>query len=46
MLEAFEVQLWFDENPEAAAKLTDNLKALSALEETDNPVVIIAKLKE
>lgn len=46
LLEAFEVKLWFDENPEAAAKLPDNLKALSALEETDNPVVMIAKLKE
>ncbi len=46
LLEAFEVKLWFDKNPEAAAKLPDNLKSFSILEETDNPVVMIAKLKE
>jgi len=46
LLEAFEVKLWFDKNPEAAAKLPDNLKSFSTLEETDNPVVMIAKLKE
>lgn len=46
LLEAFEVKLWFDENPEAAGELPVQLKSLSTMEETDNPVVMIAKLKE
>lgn len=46
LLEAFEVKLWFDENPEVAKQLPDQLKAFSTLEETDNPVVMIAKLKD
>ena len=46
LTEAFEVKLWFDENPEMAGKLPDNLKTLRALNETDNPVVMIAKLKK
>ncbi|WP_167619138.1 DUF4934 domain-containing protein [Maribellus sediminis] len=46
LLEAFEVKLWFDENPEVAKQLPDQLKAFRTLEETDNPVVMIAKLKD
>ncbi len=44
--DAYEVKLWFDENPEKAAKLPPNLQKLKVINETDNPVVMIAKLKE
>ncbi len=46
MSEAYEVKLWFDENPEKAAKLPANLQKLKDINETDNPVVMIAKLKK
>ncbi|WP_303921296.1 DUF4934 domain-containing protein [Draconibacterium sediminis] len=46
LLEAFEVKLWFETNPEAAGKLPDKLKAFRTMEESDNPVVMIAKLKD
>ncbi len=43
--DAYEVKLWFEENPEKATKLPPDLQKLKVLEETDNPVVMIAKLK-
>lgn len=46
LLEAFEVKLWFDENPEKASKLSPDLRKLKDIDENDNPIVMIAKLKE
>ena len=44
--EAYIVKKWFDENPDKAAKLPPNLQKLKNIKETDNPIVMIAKLKE
>ncbi len=44
--EAYEVKLWFEENPEKAAQLSPELQKLKNIKETDNPVVMIVKLKE
>ncbi len=44
--EAFEIKLWMEQNPKKAAKLPPNLQNLSNLKETDNPVVMIAKLRD
>jgi hypothetical protein len=44
--EAYEIRLWFDENPEKVINLTPRLQKLKNIKETDNPVVMIAKLKE
>ncbi|MCG6189349.1 DUF4934 domain-containing protein [Maribellus maritimus] len=44
--EAYEVKLWFDENPEKRALLSPELQKLKTIKETDNPVVMIVKLKE
>ena len=43
--DAYEVKLWFGKNSEKAAKLPVSLQKLKDLEEADNPVVMIAKLK-
>jgi hypothetical protein len=45
-LEAYKVKQWFSENPEKVAKLPSQLQKLLNLKETDNPVVMIAKLEE
>lgn len=45
-LDAYEVKLWFDDNPEKATQLPPELQKLKGIKETDNPVVMIAKLKE
>ena len=45
-LDAYEVKLWFEENREKAAQLPTHLQKLKGIKETDNPVVIIAKLKQ
>lgn len=45
-LDAYEVRLWFDENPEKAAQLPPELQKLKNIKETDNPLVMIAKLKD
>ena len=44
--EAFEVKLWLEQNPEKAAKLPPHLQKLKDIKENDNPLVMIAKLKE
>ncbi len=44
--EAYKIQQWFEDNPDKAAKLPPHLKRLENLTENDNPVVMIAKLKE
>lgn len=46
LVEAYEVVNWFSENPEKAAQLPPQLQKLKNIKETDNPVVMIAKLKE
>lgn len=43
---AYEIMQWFAENPEKAAKLPPHLQKLKNIKESDNPVVMIAKLKE
>ncbi len=44
--EAYLVNAWFNDNPEKAALLAPELQDLKNIQETDNPVVMIAKLKE
>jgi hypothetical protein len=44
-MEAYKVKQWFAENPVKAAKLPAHLQKLRDIKETDNPVVMIAKLK-
>ena len=43
--EAYEILDWFDKNPERAAKLPADLQKFRNLKVTDNPVIMIAKLK-
>lgn len=45
-VQAYKLKRWFDENPEKAAKLPPHLQKLKSIKETDNPVVMILKLKE
>lgn len=44
--EAFEIIKWFNDNPEKALELPLHLQKLKNIKETDNPVIMIAKLKE
>ena len=44
-MEAYKVKQWFAENPVKAARLPAHLQKLREIKETDNPVVMIAKLK-
>jgi len=44
-MEAFRIKQWFDLNPEKVNQLPKNLRALKNIQETSNPVIIIAKLK-
>jgi hypothetical protein len=46
VLEAREIEQWFKDNPEKVAKFPPHLKKLKNITENDNPVVMIAKLKE
>lgn len=43
---ALEIVNWFKQNPEKIAQLPPELQKLKNIKETDNPVVMIAKLKE
>ncbi len=45
-VEAYRVLEWFKENPDKAAKLPPHLQKLKNIKETDNPIIMIAKLKE
>ena len=45
-LEPYKILQWFNENPDKAAKLPPHVQKLKNIKETDNPVVMIAKLKE
>ena len=44
--DAWKVEQWFKDNPEKADKLPPHLKKLESLTESDNPVVMIARMKE
>ncbi len=41
-----EIQLWFKQNPDKYESLKPELKKLKDINESDNPVIIIAKFKE
>lgn len=45
-VEAYRVLEWFTENPDKATELPLHLQKLKKIKETDNPIVMIAKLKE
>ena len=45
-MDAFKIKQWFDLNPEKVNQLPKYLKDLINIRETDNPVILIAKLKE
>lgn len=45
-VEASAILEWFNNNPELAKKLPLNLQKLRNMRETDNPVIMIAELKE
>jgi|GEM_PF-961396 len=45
-LDAYEVVKWFKNNPEKIAELPLYLQKLKNIKQTDNPLVMIAKLKE
>lgn len=43
--EAYKILNWFDKNPEQARKLSPQLQKLNQINETDNPVIMIGRLK-
>ena len=45
-MEAGDIADWFEENPEKVKALPQQLQKLSKLTSEDNPVVVIAKLKQ
>jgi hypothetical protein len=45
-LEPYKIKQWFKNNPDKAAKLPSHVQKLRNIKETDNPVVMIVKLKE
>jgi len=45
LVEAYEIVNWFSKNPEKAAHLSPQLQKLKNIKETDNPVVMVVKLK-
>ena len=45
-LEPYMIKKWFDENPDKAVKLPPHLQKLRNIQESDNPVVMIVRLKE
>lgn len=45
-IDTYKIMQWFKENPEKINQLPQYLKDLINLRETDNPVILIAKLKE
>lgn len=42
----YQIRQWFNENPDKAAKLTPELKSFRKINENDNPVLMLVKLKE
>jgi len=45
-MNALKIKQWFDLNPEKISQLPEYLKNLKNIQETNNPVIIIAKLKK
>jgi hypothetical protein len=45
-MNALKIKQWFDLNPEKISQLPEQLKNLKNIQETNNPVIIIAKLKK
>ncbi len=45
-LEPYQIKQWIAENPGKAAKLPSHLQKLRNIKENDNPVVMIAKIKD
>lgn len=45
-IEAYKIKQWFEKNPEKVLQLPEYLRGLINIKETDNPVIIIAKLKK
>jgi len=45
-INALKIKQWFDLNPEKISQLPEYLKNLKNIQETNNPVVIIAKLRK
>jgi len=46
ILEPYRIRQWIDENPNKAAKLPQHLEKFKNIKETDNPVLMLVKLKE
>lgn len=46
IIQAYELVNWFKTHPDKAAKLPPHLLKLKDIKETDNPIIMIAKLKE
>ena len=45
-IDALKIKQWFEKNPEKVPQLPESFKSLMNIKETDNPVIIIAKLKK
>jgi hypothetical protein len=45
-LDAYKIKLWFETNAEKSEKLPEDLQRLKNIKETENPVVMIARLKK
>ncbi len=45
-IDAVKIKQWFEKNPEKVPQLPESLKSLITIKETDNPVIIISKLKK
>ncbi|TKG87817.1 6-bladed beta-propeller [Puteibacter caeruleilacunae] len=45
-IEAYQLVKWMKDNPDKVANLPDHLKKFKDIKESDNPIVMIAKLKE
>lgn len=45
-IDAVKIKQWFEKNPEKVPQLPESFKSLMNIKETDNPVIIIAKLKK
>ena len=45
-LDAYKIKLWFETNAEKSEKLPEYLQRLKNIQETENPIVMIARLKK
>ncbi|MCF6357374.1 MAG: hypothetical protein L3J54_06150 [Draconibacterium sp.] len=46
ILEPYKIRQWIDENPDKAARLPPHLQKFRNIKDTDNPVLMLVKLKE